>query len=101
MACTKIPLADMEWAQGGHPLERKKAHPSGITLLEFAPGFEDANWCTNGHVIYVLQGRLALQLEDRVIELHSGEACVLDAGTRHRARNPDDTAARLFVVTPS
>ena len=102
MACVVVPLTEMEWVAGGHPLERKKAADAGVTLLEFAPGFADPNWCPNGHVILVLAGRLALELEDGTTALvGEGEACVIDPDTRHKARNPDDRSVRLFVFSPA
>jgi glyoxylate utilization-related uncharacterized protein len=96
----RIPLTSLSWAPGNHPLERKKVWPSrGLTLLEFAPGFVDPNVCYNGHAIYVLEGSLAFELEGGVIEsVQAGEACFLDRGTAHRARNAGTGALRLLVL---
>jgi quercetin dioxygenase-like cupin family protein len=69
-----------------------------ITLLDFAPGFEDPNLCLNGHFIYVLEGSLELVMEAGRERLEVGEACFLDPGTGHRALNPGQEPARLIVV---
>jgi hypothetical protein len=102
MAFERVPLTSLPWIQGGHPLERKKSWPGrGLTLLELAPGFEDPNVCRNGHAIYVLEGSLALELADGVVErVEPGEACFLDRGTAHRARNAGSTTLLMFVLTP-
>jgi len=101
MSFTRLPFTSLPWSVGGHPLERKKlveGHPVG--LLEFAPGFEDPNWCPRGHVIYVLEGALALELTDGSSEqVHAGNGCVLALGTRHRASNRGDLPVRLFIVS--
>jgi hypothetical protein len=100
MAFERIPLNFLPWTAGSHPLERKKSWPSrGLTLLEFAPGFEDPNVCFNGHAIYVLEGSLALELDGGVIErVEPGEACFLDRGTAHRACNAGNNRLILLVL---
>jgi quercetin dioxygenase-like cupin family protein len=97
---TKIPFPSLPFAPGGHPLERKKlaAHPS-VALLEFAAGFADPNWCTRAHVLHVLQGELTLELDTAREVLRRGDACVIDAGTRHRAVNEGGEPVVLFAVS--
>jgi quercetin dioxygenase-like cupin family protein len=100
MACARVPLPGLPWTRGPHPLERKKTSPgSPITLIEFAPGFEDPHWCSRGHAGYVLSGSLELVLEDRGETLTAGEAFSLDPGTRHRARNPGGEPVVLFLAS--
>jgi quercetin dioxygenase-like cupin family protein len=90
----------MAWAPGNHPLERKKlCADRPLAMLEFAPGFADPNWCARSHVILVLSGALELELEAGVERLAAGECCAIDAGTRHRARNPGDVAVVAFIAS--
>ena len=100
MACTRLPLSSLPWIQGGHPLERKKVggHPA-ITVLEFAPGFSDPNWCLRAHVVYVLSGALTFELESGLVLLNEGECGVLDAGTAHRAQNHGAETVVAFVAS--
>jgi quercetin dioxygenase-like cupin family protein len=100
MSFARLPFSSLGWAAGAHPLEKKKlvvSHP--VALLEFAPGFEDPQWCVRGHVIYVLDGALELVLDEGTEQLQAGDGCVLDCGTRHRAKNPGGVPVRLFVVS--
>jgi quercetin dioxygenase-like cupin family protein len=101
MACRLIDFAAAPWQPGGHPLERKKtATDVAVTLLEFGPGFEDPNPCRRGHAAFIIEGELALILEDgREVRAMAGNAFHLDAGTVHRARNPGDRPVRLFVYS--
>ena len=100
MAFTRLPLPDLPWVGGPHPLERKKALPDcPITLIEFAPGFEDPAWCPRGHAGYVLSGSLGLEFADRTETLRAGEAFWLDPRTRHRASNPGPEPVVLFLVS--
>jgi quercetin dioxygenase-like cupin family protein len=100
MSLTLLPFASLGWTAGPHPLEQKKlVGGRPVVLLEFAPGFEDPNWCERGHVIYVIDGTLDLVADDRIERLHAGDGCVLDRRTRHRALNPGPVPVRLFVVS--
>ena len=99
MAFERVALPLQAWVQGGHPLERKKTAPSrGLTLLEFAPGFADPNWCENGHFMFVLAGTFELELEGGIETLQPGEACFVDPGTRHKARNGGSAVVQLLVL---
>jgi len=99
MACRAIDFTAASWQPGAHPLERKKtAAEAPVGLLEFAPGFEDPNPCRRGHAAYVIEGEIALVLEDgREVRARAGNAFHLDPGTVHRARNPGSVPVRLFV----
>ncbi|HTM44150.1 MAG TPA: cupin domain-containing protein [Polyangiaceae bacterium] len=100
MACTPIDFVHMPWLQGAHPLEQKKPHPeSGTTLLRFAPGFADPNWCERSHLFFVLEGCLGLELETETLTIDAGHACHVEAGTRHRAHNPEASDAVVFAIS--
>lgn len=100
MAFTRAPFSSMPWEQGNHPLERKKSLTGrGVGLMQFAPGFADRNWCTRSHVLYVLEGELELEFDEGLVTLSAGQCGVLDQSTRHRARNPGEETAIVFVVS--
>ena len=100
MGLTAARFDQMKWEPGTHPLENKKALSAGsVVLVKFAPGFADPAWCERSHAIYVVEGAIALELEGRVETFSSGQAAVLDRGTRHRASNPASEPAVLFIVS--
>jgi quercetin dioxygenase-like cupin family protein len=101
MACTTVALSSLAWTAGTHPLERKKTGGIGMPILiEFAPGFRDPETCTRGHVIYVLRGVLGLELDgERRQFVGTGDCCVLDEGTAHRAFTEGSEAVELFIVS--
>ncbi len=100
MSLTRISFPQQDWTPGAHPLERKKVggDPT-VALVEFAPAFEDPNWCERCHVIYVVSGELELELQDGRETIRAGEACVLDGDTVHRARNRGNQPVTLFLVS--
>ena len=100
MPCTRLPFPALPWIAGPHALERKKSVEGAAgTLLEFAPGFSDPNWCERGHAGYVLSGALRLELQDAGTQLEAGEGFVIDPGTAHRATNPGTEPVRLFIMS--
>ncbi len=100
MSFTHLPFTSLDWTPGSHPLEKKKlVDGRPVVLLEFAPGFEDPHWCERGHVIYVLDGALELVLDHGTERLDAGNGIVLDARTRHRAKNPGAVPVRLLVIS--
>lgn len=101
MSATRLPFSGMPWVQSPtHPLEKKKVVDGrGAILLRFEPGFADPNWCERSHVIHVLEGALELELDGETLHVPAGDACWLDRGTRHRARNPGPVPAVLFIVS--
>jgi quercetin dioxygenase-like cupin family protein len=101
MPVTRLRFAELPWTQSPtHPLEMKKVQTGhSAALLQFAPGFEDPNACERSHVIYVLSGTLELTLDDRVERISAGEACWVDRGSRHRARNSGTVNTVVFIVS--
>ena len=98
-----LPFDAMSWQQGGHALERKKSDPeTPVTLLEFAPGFADPNWCERSHSGYVLSGTLRMEYDEPTREqadYAEGQGFHIGLGTRHRASNPGDVPVRVFIVS--
>ncbi len=99
MAHETLDFEKLPWQPGAHPLEKKKLGAlGGATLLRFEPGFEDPNWCVNGHAGCVLEGTLRLILDDGEMEVRAGQGFVIDAGTRHRASNLGRGVVVLFIA---
>ncbi|MCU0254611.1 MAG: cupin domain-containing protein [Acidobacteria bacterium] len=99
MAHETLDFNTLDWQAGPHPLERKKLGAlGGASLLRFEPGFEDPNWCVNGHAALVLEGTLRLEYEAGAAEVSAGQGFVIDPGTRHRASNPGAVPVVLFIT---
>lgn len=68
-------------------------------LVEYAPRSRRREWCTDGHVGYILAGTIEYELEGGgMIEVGTGSCFVLPAGQRHRGRNRGRETARLLVI---
>jgi quercetin dioxygenase-like cupin family protein len=70
-----------------------------VRLVEYSPDFRSDHWCARGHVLYVLEGVLG-------IELKNGQMFEMPAGTSFQAgddeSNPHlawtEIGAKVFIV---
>lgn len=69
-----------------------------VRMVEYSPGYLADHWCTKGHVLLCLTGRLTTELADgRVFTLTPGQSYqVADDAEPHRSRT--DEGATLFIV---
>jgi quercetin dioxygenase-like cupin family protein len=68
-----------------------------IRVVEFAPGFREADWCSKLHVGYVLSGQMEVEFANGIEVFSIGDALMIAAGDVHRVRVMDGPV-RLFLV---
>lgn len=52
-------------------------------------------------VVYILEGKIALSLEDNIFHLEKGDSLILEAQKKHRWINiSDSTSQIIFAITP-
>lgn len=70
-----------------------------LRLLEFSPGFEEAEWCTRGHAFHVLEGSFTLRTRRGEQRFVAGDVGFLGAGEgdAHKAVLGPDERARLLL----
>ena len=69
-----------------------------VRIVEYSPGYLADHWCSRGHVLYVLEGKLVTELKDgRSFTLLPGQSYqVADGEEPHRSRT--EGGATLFIV---
>lgn len=103
-----IPFGTTDWSQvpaTEHPGETGSAtwrtrEFGGIRvrMVDYSPGYLADHWCSKGHILLCLDGRLDTELDDgRRITLTPGMSYqVADGAEAHRSSTAD--GARLFIV---
>jgi len=81
---------------------RFKAYERGgrkLRLAEFTKEFAEPDWCTKGHIGYVLEGRMEIDFDGNVIVFGSGDGLFIPAGRehKHKARVLTDTVRMILV----
>jgi quercetin dioxygenase-like cupin family protein len=85
-----IDFDSMDW-ESPAPGVRYKAYIRDnyrIRLVEISEGFSDENWCTKGHIGYVLEGSFSIDFNGNVIPFKAGDGIFIPAGeeNEHKAK---------------
>ena len=75
---------------------RFKAHEQNgrkLRLAEFTKEFVEADWCTKGHIGYVLDGQMEIDFDGKVIMFGPGDGLFIPAGEKHKHK------AKVFTDT--
>ena len=69
-----------------------------VRMVEYSPGYLADHWCSKGHIVLCVEGRLETELADgRVFVLTPGMSYqVADGAEPHRSATA--TGAKLFIV---
>lgn len=81
---------------------RFKAYERGgrkLRLAEFTREFSEPDWCAEGHIGYVLEGRMEIDFDDNVIVFGPGDGLFIPAGRghKHKAKVLTDTVQIILV----
>ena len=70
-----------------------------LRLVEFSSGFFEENWCSKGHIGYVLSGQMNLHFRDEIVHFKLGNALWIEAGiaNEHKMRLIDNQTVCLLL----
>jgi len=83
-----IDFQNMPW-ESPSPGLRYKPFNKGtrkIRLAEFTGEFTEKEWCTKGHVGYVLEGSISIDFDGELIRFSAGDGIFIEEGSRHKAK---------------
>lgn len=85
-----IDFQGLEW-ENPAPGIRYKSFSSGnqrIRLAEFSEDFNEKDWCTNGHIGYIVEGRISIDFNGKLINFKSGDGLFIPEGesNKHKAK---------------
>jgi len=67
-------------------------------IVEYEENASHPDWCTTGHVGFVLEGEIMYELEEGELRVQEGKGFFLPSGTRHRGHNIFPGITRFFLV---
>ena len=82
----KIDFESMEWGSLADGV-RLKAYEQGgrkLRLVEFSKEFVEPDWCTKGHIGYILEGKMEIDFDGKVILFGPGDGLFIPAGQEHK-----------------
>lgn len=70
-----------------------------LRLLEFSDNFVELDWCTKGHIGYIIDGQLEIDFDGKPVRYGPGDVATIADGAdhRHKAKSVTDQVT-IFVV---
>ena len=96
---SRVPPSEHRGETGTSTWRVLEAGPFRVRLVEYRPGYKADHWCGRGHIVYVLEGKLQ-------VDLRNGQRYILMAGMGFEAGDDEgnphlvhtETGARAFIV---
>ncbi len=82
----RIDFETMEWEMPADGVKFKAYEQGGkkLRLVEFCKEFVEHGWCTKGHMGYILEGRMEIDFDGKVILFGPGDGLFIPAGQEHK-----------------
>lgn len=97
----KIDFESMPWETPAVGVRFKAYQQDGrkLRLVEFYKDFVEPDWCTKGHIGYILEGNLEIDFNGKVIEFNPGNGIFIPMGEKHKhkARILTETVKLILV----
>ena len=97
----KIDFESMEWESPADGVRFKAYEQDGkkLRLVEFGREFVEPDFCTKGHIGYILEGQIEIDFNGDVIVFGQGDGLFIPAGEKHRhkARVITDTVKAVLM----
>ncbi len=97
----RVDFESMPWEQPAPGVRCKAYEQDGrrLRLAEFSKDFVEPDWCTKGHIGYVLEGAMEVDFRGHVVTFRAGDGLFIPPGHvhGHKARVLTDLV-RVFLV---
>jgi len=95
----RIDFQTMPWDAPAVGIRFKAYEHNGrrLRLAEFTREFAEPDWCTKGHIGYVLEGQMEIDFDGEAIMLGPGDGLFIQPGDKHTAKVITDTAKVILV----
>ena len=82
----RIDFNSMPWKSPAVGVRFKACEQGGrkLRLAEFGRGFVEPDWCTKGHIGYVLEGRMEINFNGKAVAFGPGDGIFIPAGEEHK-----------------
>lgn len=96
-----IEFNNIKWEKPQKGIKQKSFTKANkrIRLVRFTADFEEAHWCTKGHVGFVTQGNLRVEFEDKTIIFSKGNALWISEGEdfKHKVKMQTPNTAEVIL----
>jgi ethanolamine utilization protein EutQ (cupin superfamily) len=95
----RIDFKTMPWDASAVGVRFKAHEQDGrrLRLAEFSREFVEHDWCTKGHIGYVLEGQLEIDFDGQSLTFGPGDGLFTRPGDKHTAKVKTKTAKVILV----
>ncbi len=95
----RIDFKTMSWDSPAAGVRFKAYEHNGrrLRLAEFTREFVEPDWCTKGHIGYVLEGQMEIDFDGKATVFGPGDGLFIQPGDKHKARVIRGTAKVILV----
>ena len=97
----KIDFNSIQWEIPADGVRSKAYKQNGkqVRLVEFSDKFVETDWCTKGHIAYILEGQLEVDFSGNKIIFNKGDGLFIPAGEKDKHKGKALTKiVRIFFV---
>jgi quercetin dioxygenase-like cupin family protein len=97
----KIDFESMAWETPAAGVRFKAYEQAGrkLRLMEFSKEFVERDWCMKGHIGYILEGQMEIDLNREVIVFGPGDGVFIPVGEEHKHKGKAHTdVVRVILV---
>ncbi|MCP4608002.1 MAG: cupin domain-containing protein [Planctomycetes bacterium] len=82
----RIDFESIKWESPAEGIRFKAYEQSGkkLRLVEFAKEFVEPDWCTRGHIGYILEGQMEIDFDGNIEVFSPGDGVFIPAGPQHK-----------------
>ena len=82
----KVDFESMGWESPAEGVRFKVYEQDGrkLRLVELGKGFVEPDWCTKGHIGYILEGQMEIDFNGEKEVFGPGDGLFIPAGEEHR-----------------
>jgi len=100
MVSHKIDFEAIAWESPTPGVRHKVFFKDGrrIGLVEFSDSFVEADWCTKGHVGYILDGRISIDFDGEQIEFRAGDGLFIPEGKASKHKGSVAKGEKALII---
>ena len=97
----KIEFDSIPWeiSADGAISKAYKKNGKKVRLVEFTDKFVETDWCTKGHIVYIIEGKLEVNFDGNVVIFNTGDVLFIPPGEKdkHKGKALTKIVRMLFV----
>ncbi len=96
----RIDFKSMPWESPAAGVKFKAYERNGrkLRLVEFTREFVEPDWCTKEHIGYILEGKLEVSFDGKVIVFGPGDGLFISSGEKHKHKSRVLTDAVKIIM---